>query len=450
MPNISSLNTPLSAMRAQRQILDVTARNIANATTPGYHRQRVDLSNPNTTGVGGVGGNNGVDVSGVTRSADDLIMSRVATEEGGRAAADTTATTLRRIEELFPEPTDHGLSAKLDAYWAAWTQVANNPGNMTARSALLSKAGTVVDGLRRGVQDLTTVADNAKTRMLGIASEVNDLTARLVTFNQTVASQPNPSADLLDQRDQLITNITKLTGAVTKVTDTGEVNVFIGGRQVVGGGYAAQLEASTGTLRFAGDNQVVLMTSGEGASVSATINDVVPRYIAALDDIASTLVTTVNALHVAGYGQDSVSGRNFFDPTATTAATIAISADVAGQPSKIGAGEPKMPGPTAPGVLDGEQARKLAALASSATGASSKYQTMIGSLSVESNSAKQRAAVQTTIADNAVRDADSVGSVSIDEEMTQMMEAQRAFQAASKVLGTVDEMLGFLIERVGR
>jgi flagellar hook-associated protein 1 FlgK len=449
MPNISSLNTPLSAMRAQRQILDVTARNIANATTTGYHRQRVELATPGTSGISGSGGNAGVDVSRVSRSADDLIIARASREEAGRSAADATAATLARIESLFPEPSDHGLAAQLDDYWGSWSSVANDPGNQTARSSLLSKASTVVNSLRRGVEDLTAVSDAAKTRMTGIANEVNDLTARIVTFNQTIAGLTDPSADLLDQRDQLVAKLTNLSGALTQVTGTGEVNVFIGGRQVVAGTFAAQLQAPSGTLQF-DDGQAVLMTSGEGASVAATINDVVPRYLSALDDIANTLVTSVNTMHAAGYGQDGVTGRNFFDPAGTTAATIAISSDVAGQPSLLAAGAPKLPGPTAPGALDGNQARLIAALASSATGASTRYQTMISGMAIESRSAQQRAEVQGTIADNAVKEADSVGSVSIDEEMTQMMEAQRAFQAASRVLSTVDEMLSFLIERTGR
>lgn len=447
MPNITSLNTPLSAMRAQRQILDVTARNIANATTPGYHRQRVELATPSSIGVGG--GTAGVGVSGVTRAADDLVIDRSTREEAGRKAADSMAATMTRVESIFPEPTDHGLAAQLDDYWGAWTGVANNPGSATARSSLLTKATTVVNSLRRGAADLTAVADAAKSRMAGIASEANDLMAQLATFNRTVAGQQTPSPDLLDQRDQLVARITALTGATTKITSTNEVNVFIGGRQVVSGEFTSPLEAPTGTLRFVSDGQAVLMTSGEGASVAATITDVVPRYLAALDDIAATLVSSVNAVHVAGYGQDGVSGRNFFDPAGTSASTIALSADVAGQPTRLAAGAPVLPGPTAPGPLDGNQARALAALANSATGASAKYQTMVSNMTVESRGAQQRADVQATIADNATREADSIGSVSIDEEMTQMMEAQRAFQAASRVLAAVDELLGFLIERTG-
>ena len=140
---------------------------------------------------------------------------------------------------------------------------------------------------------------------------------------------------------------------------------------------------------------------------------------------------------------------NFFDPVGVTASTRALSTDVAGLPANIAAGAPKLPGPVAPGPLDGNQARALATLADSATGADSVYQTMIGSLGVESQSAQQRSDVQATIADAATRDADAVGAVSLDEEMTTIMQAQRAFQAASKVLTTIDDLVGYLIDRVG-
>jgi flagellar hook-associated protein 1 len=91
----------------------------------------------------------------------------------------------------------------------------------------------------------------------------------------------------------------------------------------------------------------------------------------------------------------------------------------------------------------------IAALADSATGPDTKYQSMITTLAVETRSATGRAAIQEQVADNAIRDADSVGSVSIDEEMAALTAAQRAFEANARVITAVDEMLGFLIERTG-
>jgi flagellar hook-associated protein 1 len=210
-----------------------------------------------------------------------------------------------------------------------------------------------------------------------------------------------------------------------------------------------RVDGTTGPLVWESDSAAVNPTSGEAQSLTAVITDVVPRYKAKLDDIASTLVTGVNALHSVAYDQTGTTGRNFFDPANLTADTISLSADVLGQPANIAVGAPVFPGPTAPGALDGEQGRLIAALADSATGPDTKYQSMITTLAVETRSATGRAAIQEQVADNAIRDADSVGSVSIDEEMAALTAAQRAFEANARVITAVDEMLGFLIERTG-
>lgn len=452
MPNISSLQTPLSALRAHQRILDATANNIANSSTPGYRRQRVE-----TVAQGGAAVNaggmvlstrSGVDALQVTRSADDLLISRASREQASLSSAESSNTALSRIEAIFPEPSDIGLASQLDEFWSSWNELSTDPASLSLRSDVLAKASTVSATLRRSSADLETVADQARERLQVLAGQVNELTGQIAEYNREVSGLPNVPPSLLDERDRLVNQLTQLSGAVSRVTDDNTVVVSIGGQQVVHGAHSEKVEATSGVLRLVRNSQVMVANSGEAAAVAATINDIVPRYRLALDDIASSLVSTVNALHSVGYGQDGVSGRMFFDPAGTTATTINLSADVAGQPARLAAGAPVFPGPVAPGALDGNQARIISALADSATGADSRYQQMISGLAVEARAARQRAEVQTTMADNAIRDADSVSSVSVDEEMTQMIESQRVYQAASKVLSTIDEMLGFLIERV--
>jgi flagellar hook-associated protein 1 FlgK len=124
-----------------------------------------------------------------------------------------------------------------------------------------------------------------------------------------------------------------------------------------------------------------------------------------------------------------------------------LSTDVAGTPANIAAGAPVLPGPVAPGPLDGEQARAIAALAEAATGPDSTYRAMISGLAVEAGAATHRADLQAQVADSARQQADSVGAVSIDEEMANLTAAQRAFEASARVMTAVNDMLGFLIER---
>jgi flagellar hook-associated protein 1 len=454
--SFGSLNIAVTGMNAQRRILDLVGHNIANATTAGYHRQRAELRSLGGTAGAGISSGNetrtyGVDVVAVTRAVDDLLAARATREDAARSAADLTSTTMARVEGIFPEPSDLGLAQQLDDYWGSWTDLANNPGDLSARTQLLENAQSLIDSIHRGASDLAGVRDTSIARMSGLAIEVNDLAHQVATLNKTItANRDNP--DLLDQRDLLISQLANLTGATARPGAGNSVDVTINGRTLVSGATAHDLDGTTGTLVFVEDGGAVSPPSGEAASLTATISDVIPRYRALLDGVANQLVTSVNAVHTAGYDQTGTTGRTFFDPAGVTAATIKLSSAVAGQPANIAAGAPVLPGPTAPGALDGEQARLIAGLADAAGGADSKYQAMITSLAVETRASTQRATIQQQVADAAVRDADSVGSVSIDEEMADLTAAQRAFEASARVFTAIDQMLETLMNTgvVGR
>jgi flagellar hook-associated protein 1 FlgK len=149
-------------------------------------------------------------------------------------------------------------------------------------------------------------------------------------------------------------------------------------------------------------------------------------------------------------------GLNFFVPAVSaavgpppvtgvpvTAATIRLSADVAGLPQNIAAGA------AGAAPLDGEQARALAGLIDATGGADADYRALIAGLAVETRGAIRRADNQAQVTDTAISDAESVGSVSIDEEMANLVGSQRAYEASARFLSVVDELLGTLIERMG-
>lgn len=450
MTGLSSIYTALSGMSTQRKVMDVTAHNIANASTPGFHRQRVDLRAVGgaTPGVfAGTGpGTYGVDVADVSRSYDALLESRSVREEGGRSATSLASATLDQLQATMPEPSATGLASQLDAFWGTWRDVANQPDSLAARTQLLANANSLTSSLHATAADVTALATSAKTEVALLATSVNGIADRLATLNKAMLADPT-ALDLLDQRDQAVTQLAKLTGAVARPSGGNQIDVYIGGRAIVSSAQSYKLDGAGGTLRWVSDNQAVNTLSGEAASLAATITDVVPRYTSALDTVAANLVSSVNALHTTGYDQTGTTGRQFFDPTAVTASTITLSTDVAGTPANIAAGAPVLPGSVAPGPLDGEQARAIAALAEAATGPDSTYRAMISGLAVEAGAATHRADLQAQVADSARQQADSVGAVSIDEEMANLTAAQRAFEASARVMTAVNDMLGFLIER---
>lgn len=453
MTGISSLYTALSGMQAQSRALELAGHNVANAATPGFHRQRVELQAVGNSTPGlftGAGARSyGVNVIGVTRSFDTLFEARSTREEAGRSAASLTSSTLSQLQSVVPEPSDTGLASQLDAFWGAWTNVSNQPDSLAVRTQLLANATTLAGSLHSTAADITSLQDSAIRQVVTLASDANSLATQIATLNKAIMASPSASLDLVDQRTQVMTSLAKLTGAVSQPAKSGQIDVYIAGRAIVAGTQSFTLDGAGGTLRWMGDGSAVGAPSGEAAALAATITDLVPRYIAALDAVAATLVTSVNALHTSGYDQAGATGHQFFDPANVTAATISLSTDVAGNPAAIAAGAPVLPGPTAPGALDGEQARAIATLAASATGADSRYQALIANLAVETSVASQRADLQDRVADTANQQAQSVGGVSIDEEMANLTAAQRAFEASARVLTTIDDMLAFLIERTG-
>jgi flagellar hook-associated protein 1 FlgK len=427
---------------------------VANVATPGYHRQRVNLEPAGVTSVSAVfagrnQGTSGVDVVSVERVLDDLAERRLLRESAMQAHTSSTSTTLDRIEQMFPEPSDVGIAAQLDDFWAGWSDLSTHPDDLANRTQLLERSSTVIDALRRASVELDALEQSSRESVVRLATDINDIAGRVAEMNRTIVGSATGANDLLDQRDQLITQLAKLSGAITRPADGGQVDVYIGGRILVSGSNTQAVDGVGGQLRWSSDGATVAASSSEAAALSETINDTVPRYRIALDDVARSLVESVNAVHTTGHDLNGVSGRNFFDPSGVTAATITLSADVAGQPDNIAAAAPVVPGPGVPGRFDGELARVMSGLADAANGPDARYRSMVSTLGVEVRTAARRDEIQGQLVQAAANRADAVGGVSIDEEMTNMMTAQRAYEAAARVLTAVDEMLGVLIERTG-
>lgn len=450
MVSISSMYTSLSGLNAQRKVLDVTAHNIANESTPGYHRQRVELRPIGVSSVAAVfAGQNsrvgGVDIVGVNRLVDQLAENRFLAETGAQGGTTTMRATMEAVELAFPEPSDDGLAAVLDDFFGGWSDVASRPGDPATRTQLLERAQTTVDALHRADADLRTISDTAKGAVIDLASDVNAIAGQIAQLNKAITGSANAANDLSDQRDTLVRQLSELTGADPRPQGSGTVDVYIGGRAVVSGNFVFEVDGAGGQLRWADDGTNVVAPPSKAASLAATINDVVPRYRTMLDGVAAQLVTQINTLHNAGYDPTGATGLNFFDPAGVTAQSIALSSDVAGQPNKIAAGAPVLPGPTAPGPLDGEQARSIAALAGSATGPGATYRSLVSTLGVEARAAVRRDSIQGTVTAAAEATAAEVGGVSLDEEMANLVAAQRAYEASARVMSTIDELLGTLI-----
>ena len=240
----SLLSIGTRAMFANYAALQTTGHNIANANVEGYSRQRVELqtSQGQFTGAGFFG--KGVDVATVTRMHNEFLTREAASASSVAAADATRAEQLARLENVFP-PGEAGLGYATSELLNAMVDLANQPADTSAREVVLARAqdmatryasaGAQLDTLQAGVvQDLTL--DVAK---------VNELTQRIAQVNDQiaqVAGYGQPPNDLLDQRDQLIKELSGLVQVTTLPADDGTVGVFLaGGQRLVLGTQVTQL-----------------------------------------------------------------------------------------------------------------------------------------------------------------------------------------------------------------
>jgi flagellar hook-associated protein 1 FlgK len=403
---------------AQLQSLDATTRGI--------------FSGPGTPG--------GVQVTSITRLNDPVVDARARIEHARSALTDGAAATLSSIERLFPEPSDNGLAEQLNDFWNSWADVGNDPGSTAARAVVLPKAGTVATQLNTMSASLQTIAGTASDSLTAHVQSVNAAASQLADLNGKIAvatATGSNSNGLLDERDLLLDQLAKLAGGVATINPNGSADVTIGGATLVTGNTAAVMTTDASYAVKLGGNAVTLAGGSTAADVQALTVDI-PNYQGRLDAVAAALANTVNSAQASGYDLSGQPGAAMF--TGTTAATITMSLT-----SPAGIAASSTPG----GNLDGSHAIALSQAGTSATGPDAVYQTLVGDLGAASGLAQQRQTTQDAITASVDSLRDSASGVSYDEEVTNMISHQQAFQASSRVLTTLDDMLDTLINHTG-
>lgn len=449
--SFDGLRIALSSLQAQRRALEVTGQNVANVATEGYSRQRIDLA-ANAGSIvpaifarpNGIG--QGVLSSEVKRARDQFIELRANQEHAVDSNLREVQSTLDRIELGFAEPGENGLGAQMSDFLAGFDDVANQPTDTAARNQLIERAQTLVTGFTQLDTTLASVRQNAVEELQASMVDVNATAHRIADLNQriqvAVTSGMSPN-DLMDQRDLAATQLADSIGATVRPLGNGAVDVYVGGTALVRGSTANDLEVVIGTdpaqtmsVVWSKDDQPAAVTGSAGGKIT-TANDIVPRYRAELKAVAAKLHDEVNAIHTTGFGLDGVTGRDFFTWSAT--GQLAVDPVIAADPTKVGASG------SATATRDGSIAKQIAAV----TGTESDYRALVVKLGVESQTATRRVEIQTGITEQIDTARQATSGVDVDEEMTNMLMYQHAYDAAARLMSTMDSTLDTLINRTG-
>jgi flagellar hook-associated protein 1 len=345
----------VSALQAFQAAINVAGNNIANASTPGYAKESIDLTTAAPQASGAISIGNGVVISGVSRSFNQATADQLNASQSSLGQLNAMQSYSSQIDNLVGV-TAGGLSTAVQSFYSAWSDVANNPASTATRQALIGKAQSVAASFQSTSSQLNYLNTDINSRITSDVQQINTLGASISTLNKqivigTAENGGHPPNELLGQRDQLVTNLAALTGISTTVDSNGSLNVFLGnGQPLVLQGITVQLttvpnqfDASQLEVSSTTSNGNVIngsITSGDLGGLLAARSQVVDPAKNQLGQIAVAFSQTVNSQQNVGLDLTGKLGANLFSvgaPLATPSSKNTGGATAAVSVTSVGA-----------------------------------------------------------------------------------------------------------------
>ncbi|MFV1983667.1 MAG: flagellar hook-associated protein FlgK [Thiohalomonadales bacterium] len=328
MPSGDVLGIGLSGTLTTQRELATVSHNIANASTEGYSRQRVDKTtrNPQQLSNGALG--RGVRISSVRRLHDEFLTNNVRDNTSLTNSFKTGFQLTSQVDELLSDP-KAGMGLVLQEFFDSVNGVSNEPGSTTARQVMISTANTLTNrfhNIDTRLQDLR-LGGNKQTK--NITNDINHIASTIAKLNQSITlaqqSTGQPANDLLDKRDMLLQDLAEKINVTTKEQDDGALNVFIGkGQTLVLGNESSRIDVVTNEfdsskvdIVFVGNNSrsdiTRFISGGELGGLLEFQYDIVDTTQNELGRISLALATTFNEQHESGLDLNSNYGAKFFN-----------------------------------------------------------------------------------------------------------------------------------------
>jgi flagellar hook-associated protein 1 len=346
-----ALSTSITGLLAFQRALDVTSNNISNSATPGYSVERVNLTEApaQQTSVGYVG--SGVDVTSITRSYDEALAAQVRSSQSSYSSSNTFATQAAQIDNLL-SASGTGLSASLQSFSNALQSVANSPSSVAQRQVLLSQAQALTQQLQGYDGQLAQYGASIESQIGTSVTQINSLTTGIASLNRQIAAgiasgqQPN---DLLDQRDQLIDQLSQYVSVSTSTQPDGQMNVYVGtGQPLVTGSTVQTLSTVQDPYNSSRSDVGLAIGGGAVADITSQISggslggllavrsQVLDTTQNALGQISVGLATLMNQQQADGMDLTGAQGTAMFAvggvqniPASTNGGTATVTASIA-------------------------------------------------------------------------------------------------------------------------
>ncbi|HID55635.1 TPA: flagellar hook-associated protein FlgK [Candidatus Poribacteria bacterium] len=435
MSLISGLEIGRRSLNAYKSAITITGHNVSNVGNPNYTRQKPDLE----PAMPQSGIPSGVDLETVSRQRDRFADLKYREQAASLGRWDVQTGYLEQVEGIVGGDGEGSLIDLMNRFWNGWHDLANSPESEASRISLIQSALALTDKLNEISSSLNSVRSALNDMIEDKVSRVNDLLEEVADLNVKIASLirsgGNPS-DLQDRRDAVLDELSRLASIGYSDGGDGSVSVRIGGVTLVEGAESSQINlqrSSDGDLIPVHDEIRLRVNAGEIGGL-IELGDKLDKIIGRMDEMAGSLIERINELHSSGYGLDGSSGVPFF--SGENASDIAVNPDLIDAPEKVAAsGRPDAPG-------DNSVALAIAQLRSQFDEHHASTVALIGSQTAQAEREAENGEILLRQI-GAYRQGEF--GVSLDEELTNLIRFQRAYQAAAKFVSSIDELLQTVI-----
>jgi flagellar hook-associated protein 1 FlgK len=454
------------SLQAEMMGVQVAGQNLANVNTAGYTRQMVQItaSPEENTPIGPEG--TGADATSIQQAVDSILNGQIQTQNSTSGYWNAQQSGLQNAQNALDEflsgsstsansasaaastgTTGTGLSSQLNNFFTAFSALAssNSYTNQQAAVTAAQSLASTFNSLSTQFGQVNTALNQSLTQNV---SSANQLLTNIASLNQEISTAEftsgNPN-DLLDERQQDLKNLAQLTNITTSTGTGGAVNVTIGGQTLVSGDTVSD---TLQTYDPGNGNLLVQTATGgvnltlTGGSMQGTIDardGTLATMQSSMDTLANTLITQVNNVQDSGYNSTGGTGNTFF--TGTNAATIGVNSTLTGNPSLIQISASPTAGNDTSLALQISQLATAAQSGLSNQTFSDSYDATVAGLGDALSNANNQVTDQTTVSNMLATQQSSISGVSVDEEMTNLMTYQQAYQASAQLVSTVNTML---------
>ncbi len=440
----------LGGLQAQQAGLATTTNNIANLNTPGYSREEPILEEAPPIVEGNLVLGDGVEVEGIQSLRDSLLDLQVSQETQQQGSSQAYVNAMNQVQTLFPDDTS-GIGQDISAFFESINNLSTDPSDPTLRQSVLTAAQNMATDFNGAASQLTQQTQQLNGDVQQQVEQVNQITQQIAALNNqlsAVSSTGQEYSSFLDQRTELIQQLSGLID-VSQINDGSSVTLTTkqGAALVVDG----QSFALSTALNSDG-NQHIYSSQGQditsqisGGELGGTLqarDQSVPALQSQLDSLASGMVTAVNDAQAKGTDINGATGTDMFQPITGTGAAASMALAFT-DPDLIAAGSDGNSGSN--GNLANFSAIATTDVSNGMT-PSAAYASMVFQVGSDVSNSTAEQSASAAMLQQLQQQQSSVSGVSLDEEASNLLLYQRAYEAGAEVISTINNVLQTVID----